>query len=130
MPRVLIADKMSAAATQVFKNRGVDVDVITGLSKEELINIIADYDGLAIRSTTRPDAEIIAAATNLKVIGRAGIGTDNIDKMAATALIQIPRQTLQQIRRMRPPYDGATTRIIRWARYTCSNMSVVSTSMM
>jgi len=84
MPKVLIADKMSAAATQVFKNRGVDVDVITGLSKDELINIIADYDGLAVRSSTRPDAEIIAAAKNLKVIGRAGIGVDNIDIKAAT----------------------------------------------
>ena len=84
MPKVLIADKMSVSAAEVFKNRGVDVDVITGLSKEELIKIIPDYDGLAVRSSTRPDAEIIAAATNLKVIGRAGIGTDNIDKKAAT----------------------------------------------
>ena len=84
MPKVLIADKMSNAATQVFKQRGVDVDVITGLSKEELIKIIPEYDGLAVRSSTRPDAEIITAATNLKVIGRAGIGTDNIDKKAAT----------------------------------------------
>jgi len=84
MPRVLIADKMSPSATEVFKNRGVDVDVITGLSKDELIKIIPDYDGLAVRSSTRPDAEIIAAAKNLKVIGRAGIGTDNIDKKAAT----------------------------------------------
>ena len=84
MPKVLIADKMSPAATQVFKNRGVDVDVITGLSKDELIKIIGDYDGLAVRSSTRPDAEIIAAANNLKVIGRAGIGVDNIDIKAAT----------------------------------------------
>ncbi len=84
MPKVLIADKMSNAATQVFKTRGVDVDVITGLSKDELIKIIPDYDGLAVRSTTRPDAEIIAAAKNLKVIGRAGIGVDNIDISAAT----------------------------------------------
>jgi len=64
-------------------NRGVDVDVITGLSKDELIKIIPDYDGLAIRSSTTADADIINAATNLKVIGRAGIGTDNIDKTAA-----------------------------------------------
>ena len=84
MPKVLIADKMSVSAAEVFKNRGVDVDVITGLSKEDLIKIIPEYDGLAVRSSTRPDAEIITAATNLKVIGRAGIGTDNIDKKAAT----------------------------------------------
>jgi len=85
MTRVLIADKMSDEARHVFKNRGVDVDVITGLSKDELIKIIPEYDGLAVRSSTRPDADIIAAATNLKVIGRAGIGTDNIDKKSATA---------------------------------------------
>jgi len=84
MPKVLIADKMSPSAMDVFKNRGVDVDVITGLSKEELIKIIGEYDGLALRSSTRPDAEIITAATNLKVIGRAGIGVDNIDIKAAT----------------------------------------------
>ena len=52
MPKVLIADKMSPSAMEVFKNRGVDVDVITGLSKEELIKIIADYDGMAVRSST------------------------------------------------------------------------------
>ena len=85
MPKVLISDKMSVAATEVFKNRGVDVDVITGLSKEDLIKIIPEYDGLAVRSSTRPDAEIIAAARNLKVIGRAGIGVDNVDIKAATA---------------------------------------------
>jgi|GEM_PF-2654216 len=84
MPRVLISDKMSPKAAEVFKARGIDVDVQTGLSKDELIAIIGDYDGLAVRSSTRPDAEIIAAAKNLKVIGRAGIGTDNIDKQAAT----------------------------------------------
>lgn len=84
MPKVLIADKMSVSAAEVFKARGVDVDVITGLSKEELLKIIPEYDGLAVRSSTRPDAEIIAAASNLKVIGRAGIGVDNIDIKAAT----------------------------------------------
>ena len=84
MPRVLISDKMSPAAKNIFKNRGIDVDVITGLEKNELIKIIHDYDGLAVRSSTRPDAEIIAAANKLKVIGRAGIGVDNIDIKAAT----------------------------------------------
>ncbi len=84
MPKVLIADKMSPSAMEVFKNRGVDVDVITGLNKDELMKIIPDYDGLAVRSSTRPDAEIITAAKNLKVIGRAGIGVDNIDIKAAT----------------------------------------------
>ncbi len=100
MPRVLIADKMSDSARAVFKNRGIDVDVITGLSKEELIKIIPDYDGLAVRSATRPDADVIAAAKNLKVIGRAGIGTDNIDKKAATA---------QGIVVMNTPFGNAVT---------------------
>lgn len=84
MTKVLIADKMSVAATEIFKARGVSVDVMTGLSKEELIKIIPDYEGLVVRSSTRPDADIIAAATPLKVIGRAGIGIDNIDIKAAT----------------------------------------------
>lgn len=84
MPKVLIADKMSPRAMEVFKARGVGVDVITGLSKDELMAIISEYDGLAVRSSTRPDAEIIGQAKNLKVIGRAGIGVDNIDIPAAT----------------------------------------------
>ncbi len=85
MPKVLIADKLSSAAVDVFRDKGIDVDVRTGLSKDEIIEIIGDYDGLVVRSATKPDADIIAAAKNLKVIGRAGIGTDNIDKVAATA---------------------------------------------
>ncbi|MBC6413100.1 MAG: phosphoglycerate dehydrogenase [Hyphomonadaceae bacterium] len=85
MPKVLIADKLSVSAAETFKTRGVDVDVMTDLSRDELIKIIPDYDGLVVRSSTRPDADMIAAATKLKVIGRAGIGTDNIDKVAATA---------------------------------------------
>jgi D-3-phosphoglycerate dehydrogenase len=85
MPRVLIADKLSPAAIAIFKERGVEADVKTGLSKDELIKIIADYDGLAVRSATKADKDVIAAATNLKVIGRAGIGVDNVDIPAATA---------------------------------------------
>ena len=85
MPKVLIADKLSPAAVDVFHDKGVEADVRPGLSKDELVAIIGDYDGLVVRSATRPDADIIAAAKRLKVIGRAGIGTDNIDKKAATA---------------------------------------------
>ena len=84
-PKVLISDKLSPAAVDIFKQRGLEVDVKTGLSKEELIGIIGDYDGLAMRSATKPDADVIAAAQNLKVIGRAGIGVDNIDIKAATS---------------------------------------------
>jgi D-3-phosphoglycerate dehydrogenase / 2-oxoglutarate reductase len=84
MPRVLIADKLSPAAIEIFKQRGVEADVKTGLPKDELLKIIGDYDGLAVRSATKADKDVIAAATNLKVIGRAGIGVDNVDIPAAT----------------------------------------------
>src|ERR1700729_1803698 len=83
--RVLIPDKLSPAAVDIFKQRGVDADVKTGLSKDELLKIIGDYDGLAVRSATKADKDIIAAATNMKVIGRAGIGVDNVDIPSATA---------------------------------------------
>jgi D-3-phosphoglycerate dehydrogenase len=85
MPRVLISDALSPAAVQIFKDRGVEVDVKPGLTKDELLAIIADYDGLAIRSNTKVTAEVLKAATNLKVVGRAGIGVDNVDIPAATA---------------------------------------------
>ena len=84
-PKVLISDKLSQAAVDIFKNRNLDVDVETGLSPEELLAIIGNYDGLAIRSNTKVTAEVLAAATKLKVIGRAGIGVDNVDIEAATA---------------------------------------------
>jgi D-3-phosphoglycerate dehydrogenase / 2-oxoglutarate reductase len=85
MPKVLISDKMSPLAAEIFEARGVEVDVKPGMSPEELIACIGDYDGLAVRSATRATADVLAAATNLKVIGRAGIGVDNIDVVAATA---------------------------------------------
>src|SRR6195952_4537002 len=85
MPRVLIADKLSPAAVAIFKKRGVEADVKTGLSKEELLKIVDQYDGIAIRSATKITAEVIKAAKNLKVVGRAGIGVDNVDIPAATA---------------------------------------------
>ena len=84
-PRVLISDQLSPAAIDIFKARGVDVDVKTGLAKDELLKIIGDYDGLAIRSATKADKDVIAAATKMKVIGRAGIGVDNVDIPTATA---------------------------------------------
>jgi D-3-phosphoglycerate dehydrogenase / 2-oxoglutarate reductase len=84
-PRVLIADQLSPAAVDIFKQRGVDTDVKVGLSKDELEKIIKDYDGLAVRSATKATEKVIAAAPKLKVIGRAGIGVDNIDVKAATA---------------------------------------------
>ncbi len=86
MVKVLISDKMSPRAAEVFRERGVEVDEKPGLGPEGLAEIIAQYDGLAIRSSTTVTAEILAAAGGqLKVIGRAGIGVDNIDQVAATA---------------------------------------------
>jgi len=69
MPKVLISDALSPAAVQIFKDRGVEVDVKPGLTKDELLAIIADYDGLAIRSNTKVTAEVLKAATKLKVVG-------------------------------------------------------------
>ncbi len=85
MPKVLISDKMDPKAAQIFRERGVEVDEITGKTKDELIAIIDQYDGLAIRSATKATKDVIAAAKNLKVIGRAGIGVDNVDIPAASA---------------------------------------------
>jgi D-3-phosphoglycerate dehydrogenase len=85
VPKVLIADELSPKALDIFRSRGVEVDVRIGLKKTELLSIIDGYDGLAVRSATKADKEIIAAAKRLKVIGRAGIGVDNIDIPSATA---------------------------------------------
>ena len=85
MPRVLIADELSPRALEIFRARGVDADVKVGLKKPELLSIIDQYDGLAVRSATKADKDVIAAASKLKVVGRAGIGVDNIDIPAATA---------------------------------------------
>src|ERR1700726_933036 len=86
-PKVLISDALSPAAVQIFKDRGVDVDFQPNLGKDKdrLAEIIGNYDGLAIRSATKATAKIIERATRLKVIGRAGIGVDNVEIPAATA---------------------------------------------
>ena len=84
-PRVLISDELSPAAVQIFKDAGVAVDFKPGLSKEELEKIIGQYDGLAIRSATKVTEKLIGKAAKLKVVGRAGIGVDNVDIKAATA---------------------------------------------
>jgi D-3-phosphoglycerate dehydrogenase len=85
-PRVLVSDKLSETAVQIFRDRGVDVDFLPdlGKDKDKLIAEIGKYDGLAIRSATKVTADVLAAATNLKVIGRAGIGVDNVDIPAAS----------------------------------------------
>ncbi len=85
-PKVLISDKLSPAAVQIFKDRGIDVDFQPdlGKDKDKLLEVIGQYDGLAIRSATKATEKIISAADNLKVIGRAGIGVDNVDIPAAS----------------------------------------------
>lgn len=86
-PRVLVSDKLSEASVQIFRDRGIDVDYKPDLGKDKdaLLAAIPDYDGLAIRSASKVSPKIIAAAGKLKVIGRAGIGVDNVDIPAATA---------------------------------------------
>ena len=86
MARVLVSDKLSPTAVQIFKDRGVEVDYLPdlGKDKEKLLEVIGQYDGLAIRSATKVTEKLINAATNLKVIGRAGIGVDNVDIPAAS----------------------------------------------
>ena len=85
-PRVLVSDKLSKTAVQIFKDRGIAVDYLPdlGKDKEKLLQAIGDYDGLAIRSATKVSEKVIAAAKKLRVIGRAGIGVDNVDVPAAT----------------------------------------------
>ncbi len=85
-PRVLISDALSPAAVQIFKDRGVEVDFQPdlGKDKDKLAEIIGDFDGLAVRSATKVTPKILEQAARLKVIGRAGIGVDNVDIPAAT----------------------------------------------
>ncbi|UNK80759.1 phosphoglycerate dehydrogenase [Sphingopyxis granuli] len=99
-PKVLISDKMDPKAAQIFKERGIQVDEITGKTRDELIAIIGDYDGLAIRSATKVTADVLAAATNLKVVGRAGIGVDNVD---------IPEASKKGVVVMNTPFGNSIT---------------------
>src|SRR5437016_8802330 len=86
-PRVLISDALSPAAVQIFRDRGVEVDFQPklGADKEKLAELIGDFDGLAVRSATKVTPKVLEQAKRLKVIGRAGIGVDNVDIPAATA---------------------------------------------
>ena len=100
MPKVLISDKLSLAAVAIFRSRGIEADVKTGLSPSELREIIGQYDGLAIRSATKVTREVLEVAPNLKVVGRAGIGVDNVDVKSATAAGVVVMNT---------PYGNAIT---------------------
>ena len=86
MPRVLISDKLAEEGLRVLENaQGIEFDHRPGLSREELLNAIGDYEGLIVRSGTQVTEEVIRAGKKLRVIGRAGIGVDNVDLPAATA---------------------------------------------
>ena len=85
MPKVLISDSLSPRAVEIFQNRGIAVDIKTGMAPEELIACIGNYDGLAVRSATKVTPDVMKAAGKLKIVGRAGIGVDNIDLDAASA---------------------------------------------
>src|SRR5512136_1406013 len=83
--KVLVSDTLAEEGIQIFRNApGIEVDVNTNLTPDELKGIIGEYDGLAIRSATKVTKEIIDKADNLKVVGRAGIGLDNVDVPAAS----------------------------------------------
>ena len=99
-PKVLISDKMDPNAARIFEERGCEVDVITGETPEELKARIGEYHGLAIRSSTKVTPEILDAATNLKVIGRAGIGVDNVD---------IPHASSRGVVVMNTPFGNSIT---------------------
>ena len=101
-PKVLVSDKLSETAVQIFKDRGIDVtfDPSIGKDKDKLLEVIGDYDGLAIRSATKVTEKIINAAKNLKVIGRAGIGVDNVD---------IPEASKKGIIVMNTPFGNSIT---------------------
>ena len=85
-PKVLVSDKLSSTAVQIFRDRGIEVDFEPDLGKDKnrLREVIGQYDGLAIRSATKVTKKILDAADNLKVVGRAGIGVDNVDRNAAS----------------------------------------------
>lgn len=100
MVKVLISDKMDPLAAQIFQDNGIEVDVKPGMTPEELAAVIGQYDGLAVRSATKATKDILSAAANLKVIGRAGIGVDNID---------VPEATNAGIVVMNTPYGNAVT---------------------
>ena len=100
MSKVLISDNLSPKAVDIFRTRGIDVDMCPGLSAKELASQMGKYHGLAVRSSTKVTSHILAAGKELRVVGRAGIGVDNIDVSAATE---------RGIVVMNTPYGNSTT---------------------
>ena len=100
MPKVLISDDLSPRAAEILAAHGIEVDMLPGITAEELCRRIAGYDGLAVRSATKVTAELLSHAPKMKIIGRAGIGVDNID---------VPAATQRGIVVMNTPYGNSTT---------------------
>ena len=100
MSKVLISDNLSPKAVDIFRTRGIDVDMCPGLSAKELASQMGKYHGLAVRSSTKVTSHILAAGKELRVVGRAGIGVDNIDVSAATERCIVVMNT---------PYGNSTT---------------------
>ncbi|MBM3569594.1 MAG: phosphoglycerate dehydrogenase [Alphaproteobacteria bacterium] len=99
-PRVLISDELSPRAVEIFAERGVAVDNRPGLKADALLQFVGDYDGLAIRSATKVTAEVLTAGRKLRVVGRAGIGVDNVD---------LPAASQRGVVVMNTPYGNAIT---------------------
>jgi D-3-phosphoglycerate dehydrogenase len=99
-PKVLISDALDPLAVEIFRKKGCDVDFKSGISAADLKAIIGQYDGLAVRSETKVTPEIIDAAARMKVVGRAGIGVDNVD---------IPKATAAGIVVMNTPFGNSIT---------------------
>ena len=99
-PKVLISDKLDPLSVEIFEKNGVQVDFKPGLKAGELLKIVGNYDGLAVRSETKVTPEVLAAAKKMKVVGRAGIGVDNVD---------IPKATEAGIVVMNTPFGNSIT---------------------
>ena len=125
-PRVLISDALSPAAVQIFKDRGVEVDFQPklGADKDKLAELIGQFDGLAIRSATKVTPKVLEKAKNLKVIGRAGIGVDNVDIPAATA--RNCRISVARIRRCWTYVSMAWAMILGTTRFRLLLRSVIT----
>jgi len=120
--KILISDPMAPEGVKILKDAGFDVIEKTGLSPEELAKVIPEFDGIIVRSATKVTKEVIEAAKNLKVIGRAGIGLDNIDQDAAKSkgikVLNTPRATSISVAELALGMMFAAARGIAQATYS------------
>jgi D-3-phosphoglycerate dehydrogenase len=116
--KVLIADAMSESAIGILKSNSLSVDVKTGLKAEELQAIIGDYDALVVRSAAKVTKEIIEKGNKLRIIGRAGIGVDNVDVAAATEkgiiVMNTPQGNARHIRLWQNHWPPRQNLACRW----------------